>query len=147
MIARGEFLAAAASAPSLLKSARRRTNVIFFLTGDHGAWALNCYGCPDLHTPNLDRLAAGGHHGVQDWLQTDDSAGPSSKAFLEGWHMGQHDKAQAGFSYWCTVPGGGGTFRDPEFVVNGKRERIWFSPACMSTRQASMFGESSRSAT
>ena len=60
MIARRAFLSAAASPAGFIKAARRRTNVIFFLTDDHGAWALNCYGCPDIHTPNLDRLAAGG---------------------------------------------------------------------------------------
>jgi len=34
--------------------------VVFILTDDHGSWALNSYGCADLHTPNLDRLASDG---------------------------------------------------------------------------------------
>ena len=40
------------------------------------------------------------------------------------WHMGQDDRAQAGFSEWATVPGGGGPYRDQEFVHNGVKRRI-----------------------
>jgi arylsulfatase A-like enzyme len=36
------------------------------------------------------------------------------------WHMGEDEKAQAGFSWWATVPGGGGPYRDVEFVKNGQ---------------------------
>jgi len=83
-------------------------------------------------------------HGVQDWLRPVDAFGARSRRWLAGhptysevlaragytlgmcgkWHMGEDDKAQAGFSYWSTVPGGGGTYRDPEFVRNGVRETI-----------------------
>jgi choline-sulfatase len=157
---------------SLLAPAARAAtappNVIFFLTDDHGSWAANCYGCSDMHTPNLDRLAAEGarftrayactpvcsasrmtyltgklpsHHGVQDWLMGDDSVGPKARPFLKGqtafsdvlasngytvgltgkWHMGGDEHAQAGFSYWATVPGAGGTYKDPVFVKNGQQ--------------------------
>jgi len=139
-----------------------------FMTDDHGAWTLGCYGCPDMHTPNVDALANGGarftrafactpvcspsrmsymtgkipsQHGVQDWLIPEDSFGPKSRRWLEGhttyaqvlakngyttgmagkWHMGHDDEAQEGFTYWCSVPGGGGTYKDPEFVKNGQR--------------------------
>src|SRR5260370_13817544 len=40
------------------------------------------------------------------------------------WHMGMDQQAQAGFSYWFTVPGGGGPYRDPEFVKNGNPFRV-----------------------
>jgi len=146
----------------------RRPNVVFIMTDDHGAWALGSSGCKDIHTPNLDRLAAGGArftqayaatpvcspsrmtyltgrvpstHGVQDWLRPVDSFGPASRRWLEGhptfteilakagyelgmcgkWHMGHDDQPQAGFSYWATVPGGGGTYRNPVMVHNGKQ--------------------------
>jgi arylsulfatase A-like enzyme len=142
-----------------------RTNVVFFLTDDHGAWSLAPWGCADMHTPNLARLAEGGarfsnayaatpvcspsrmtyltgklpsHHGVQDFLMSPDWA--PDRRFLDGqvtyseilakngytlgmcgkWHMGADAHPQAGFSYWRTIPGGGGTYRDPEFIVNGK---------------------------
>ncbi len=146
---------------------QRRVNVVFFMTDDHGAWALGSSGCAEMHTPNLDRLAAGGmrfprayactpvcspsratyytgrlpsHHGVQDFLLPEDSSGPGSRQFLEGqltfakvlrangyvcglvgkWHLGQDDKAQAGFDYWYTAARGGGRYRNAEFFVNGR---------------------------
>src|ERR1017187_1480413 len=158
------------SLPAILvpgKAAARKTNVVMFMTDDHGAWSLGSYGCPDMHTPNVDALAAGGarftrayactpvcspsrmsymtgkipsQHGVQDWLIPEDSYGPQSRRWLEGhttyarvlanngyttgmvvkWHMGHDDEAQEGFSYWCSVPGGGGTYKDAEFVKNGQ---------------------------
>ncbi len=158
------------SLPAVLvrgSAATRKTNVVMFMTDDHGAWTLGSYGCREMHTPNVDALAAGGarftrafactpvcspsrmsymtgkipsQHGVQDWLISEDSFGPQSRRWLEGqttyarlladngystgmvgkWHMGHDDEAQEGFSYWCSVPGGGGTYKDAEFVKNGK---------------------------
>lgn len=35
-------------------------NIVLFLTDDHGAWAAGCYGNREIHSPNLDRLAARG---------------------------------------------------------------------------------------
>lgn len=60
------MLGAAAAAPFVQTPRRaarrtaRRTNVVFFLTDDHGAWAAAPWGCEDLHTPNPGRLAAEG---------------------------------------------------------------------------------------
>lgn len=75
----------------------KRPNIIFILTDDQGMWALHCAGNEEIHTPNLDRLAAGGvrfenffcaspvcsparasiltgripsQHGVHDWLRS-----------------------------------------------------------------------------
>lgn len=79
-------------------------------------------------------------HGVQDWLQPVDSFGPRSRRFLDGhltwsetlarngytlglagkWHMGHDDRPHAGFSYWATIPGGGGPYQDPVFFKNGE---------------------------
>ena len=164
---------AAAGAPFAVTARRgaRRPNVVMFMTDDHGAWATGAYGCGDMHTPNIDRLAAGGtwftrafactpvcspsrmtymtgtlpsHHHVQDYLLAEDSFGPTSHPWLEGftpyseilarngytlgmcgkWHMGADDKAQVGFSYWASVPGGGGPYQDPTFVHNGMTRRI-----------------------
>jgi choline-sulfatase len=167
-LSRREFLAT----PAVLASRfAARTNVVLFMTDDHGAWAMGAYGCDEIHTPNLDKLAAGGarftrayaatpvcspsrmtyltgllpsHHGVQDYLIPEDSFGPKSRRFLQGlttytellakagytlgmcgkWHMGNDEYPQVGFTYWVTVPGGGGTYRDPVFVVQGQRKKI-----------------------
>ncbi len=82
-------------------------------------------------------------HSVQDWLIPEDSYGPKSRAWLDGhltwsevlakagytlgmtgkWHMGHDGEAQRGFSYWATIPGGGGTYLNPTFVVNGETKK------------------------
>lgn len=160
------------AAPFVIAARRaRKTSVVLFMTDDHGAWATGAYGCREVHTPNIDALAAGGvrftnafaatpvcspsrmtyltgelpaTHGVQDWLIPEDSFGATSRDWLAGhtaysevlaragytmglcgkWHVGRDGEAHAGFSYWATVPGGGGTYRNPEFVVNGSARRI-----------------------
>lgn len=83
-------------------------------------------------------------HGVQDWLRPEDSFGADTRRWLSGhttyarllaesgyrsgmvgkWHMGDDEKAQEGFQYWATVPGGGGPFKDVEFVKNGRKVRV-----------------------
>jgi len=44
-------------------------------------------------------------------------------AFVGKWHMGLDDTARPGIDHWVSVKGQGG-YVDPEFNVNGKRERI-----------------------
>jgi arylsulfatase A-like enzyme len=154
------------------RTAFRQTNVIMFMTDDHGAWAMGAYGCKDMRTPVLDQLATEGarftraytctpasspsrisyltgeipsQHGVQDSLVDEDSFGPKARRFLDGhstyseilakhgyklgmcgkWHMGDDTHAQRGFSYWHTVPGAGGSYRDPEFYTNGVRRKLF----------------------
>ena len=41
-------------------SAAERPNIIYIFTDQQTASAMSCAGNPDLHTPNLDRLAAAG---------------------------------------------------------------------------------------
>ena len=44
-------------------------------------------------------------------------------AFIGKWHMGLDDKARPGIDHWVSVKGQG-SYIDPEFNVNGKREKI-----------------------
>jgi len=169
-VTRRDFVAGAAGASMFRNGAdaARKTNIVFILTDDHGAWAMNCYGCAEIQTPNLDRLAAQGarftrayactpvcspsrmtyftgklpsHHGVQDWLISDELREPNPRRYLDGqttfsgllaqngyrlgqcgkWHMGDDEHAQAGFTSWSCVPGGGGIYRDAVFVRNGAK--------------------------
>lgn len=75
---------------------KRKPNFVFILSDDQGAWALNCAGTEELHTPNINRIAENGirfenffctspvcsparasiltgtmpsFHGIQDWLK------------------------------------------------------------------------------
>lgn len=55
--------ARAASPPSDAPAPRAdapRPNILFLLSDDHSAPYLGCYGCDDVRTPTLDRLAADG---------------------------------------------------------------------------------------
>ena len=42
------------------RSAGRRTNVVVFMTDDHGAWAMGAYGCHGYAHPRTGQLAAEG---------------------------------------------------------------------------------------
>ncbi|MEJ5252052.1 MAG: sulfatase-like hydrolase/transferase [Chthonomonadetes bacterium] len=42
------------------KSLQRPPNLLFVLTDDQAQWAVGAYGNPDIHTPNMDRLAREG---------------------------------------------------------------------------------------
>src|SRR2546428_8971272 len=110
-ISRRGLLGGLAATPLALPIARatRKTNVVLFVTDDHGAWAMGPWGCPEIQTPNLARMAAHGTrftnafactpvcspsrmtyltgklpsgHGVQDALPMNDLTGPHRKRFL-----------------------------------------------------------------
>jgi arylsulfatase A-like enzyme len=124
---RREWLAGAAALPFAQppRPAGRRTNVVFFLTDDHGAWAMSPGGCAGMHTPNLAALAQGGarfdrayaatpvcspsrvtyltgklpcNHGVHDALPVKDLVGPARKRFLEGQTTYSELLAKAGYT-------------------------------------------------
>ena len=45
---------------SSMAAAAERPNIIYIFTDQQTAQAMSCAGNPDVHTPNLDRLAAAG---------------------------------------------------------------------------------------
>jgi N-acetylgalactosamine-6-sulfatase len=47
-------------ATTALATAARRPNVVLIVADNLGYGDLSCYGCRDIQTPNIDRLAAGG---------------------------------------------------------------------------------------
>ena len=72
---------------SLLSSsmayAAERPNIIYIFTDQHTANAMSCAGNPDLHTPNLDRLAAAGIM-FQNAYCTAPLSGPSRGSMFTG---------------------------------------------------------------
>ena len=76
---------------SLLSSsmayAAERPNIIYIFTDQHTANAMSCAGNPDVHTPNLDRLAAAGIM-FQNAYCTAPLSGPSRGAMFTGHYPG-----------------------------------------------------------
>ena len=108
-----------------------------------GAKFTRAFACTPVCSPSRMTYMTGripSTHGVQDWLVPDDSFGKATKRWLDGqptyaetlaaagynlgmagkWHMGEDDKPQKGFSYWATIPGGGGPYKDQTFIRNGE---------------------------
>lgn len=67
----------------VLATCRERPNVIFIMTDQHTAGALSCAGNMDLHTPNIDRIAANGMRFINAYC-TSPLSGPSRAAMFTG---------------------------------------------------------------
>jgi choline-sulfatase len=108
----------------------KRPNIVVILSDDQGEWAMGCSGNPELHTPNLDRLAAEGvrctnffctspvcsparaslltgripsQHGVHDWLSGGRHTGENAIAYLEGQQT--YTQRLADHGYECGLSG------------------------------------------
>ena len=69
--------------PAIVRAAPRRANVVFFMTDDHGAWANGAYGCGEMRTPNVDRLAREGMKFTRAFAATP-VCSPSRMTWLTG---------------------------------------------------------------
>jgi arylsulfatase A-like enzyme len=89
------FLIAALQLTPLLRAAApqsstaKKTNVVFILTDNQGAWTLGCYGNKDIRTPNIDRLAANGMKFTRA-LSSNPVCSPTRATFLTGLIPSQH---------------------------------------------------------
>lgn len=89
-----------------------KTNLVFILTDNHGAWTLGCYGNPDIRTPHIDRLAAEGVRFTRA-LSSNPVCSPTRATFLTGLLPSQHGvhsflggerpSAQMGPAAYCTI--------------------------------------------
>ena len=64
-------------------------NVLFILSDDQGVWSLGCYGNQEIHTPNLDRLAAQGMR-FENFFCTSPVCSPARASILTGKMPSQH---------------------------------------------------------
>ena len=78
-------------------------NILFILTDDQGAWAMGCYGNPEIRTPNLDRLAAQGAR-FEHFFCASPVCSPARASLLTGRIPSQHGV----HDYLCEGNGGCG---------------------------------------
>ena len=61
----------------------RKPNILFILSDDQGAWAMRCAGNTDIHTPNMDRIAAEGYR-FENFFCTSPVCSPARASLLTG---------------------------------------------------------------
>jgi len=66
-----------------------KTNVVFIMTDNQGAWTLGCYGNQDIRTPNIDGLADNGIRFTNAYA-VNSVCSPSRATFLTGLIPSQH---------------------------------------------------------
>jgi arylsulfatase A-like enzyme len=66
-----------------------RPNIVFILTDDQGPWAAGCCGNPEIRTPNIDRLAAGGVR-FENFFCTSPVCSPARASLMTGRIPSQH---------------------------------------------------------
>ncbi len=94
----------------------KKTNVVILYTDDQGTLDAGCYGSKDLHTPNIDRLAANGVRFTQAYAHT--VCCPSRAAFLTGRHP-----QRSGINNWTQ-----GNMNGPD-GVNMSLDEVTFAEA------------------
>ncbi|MGQ9632521.1 MAG: sulfatase-like hydrolase/transferase [bacterium] len=67
----------------------KRPNIVFILTDDQGYWAMGCAGNDEIHTPNLDRIAAEGMR-FENFFCSSPVCSPARASILTGRIPSQH---------------------------------------------------------
>ena len=80
-IVTGKAVGYQAPAPAIRKP--DRPNVLFINTDQQGLDTLSAYGCPGIHTPNMDRLVAGGTSFMESY-SADPVCCPSRASWMTG---------------------------------------------------------------
>lgn len=97
-----------------------RPNVLFVLTDDQGYWAMGCAGNPEVHTPNLDRIAAMGMR-FDNFFCASPVCSPARASILTGRipsQHGVHDWLRKGNLDAARTPGQGwGDDREIEYLA------------------------------
>ncbi len=98
---------------------RDRPNVLFVLADDQGCWAMGCAGNPEVHTPNLDRVAAMGMR-FENFFCASPVCSPARASILTGRipsQHGVHDWIRKGNLIGEKTPGlGWGDDREIEYL-------------------------------
>ena len=97
MTTRRQFLSAAAA--PILPAAAARPNILFLYSDDHHWQCLGAAGNPNIHTPNIDALAARGVHFTNGLISTSQCC-PSRGIMLSGletYQSGLLSNGQTGF--------------------------------------------------
>ncbi len=89
------ILSATAEAESPPQGHESKPNIIVIMADDLGYADAGCYGCKDIPTPNIDRLAAEGVRFTSGYV-TGNMCGPSRAGFLTG-------RIQSRFGYYRNV--------------------------------------------
>jgi arylsulfatase A-like enzyme len=95
-----------------MSGSAKHPNIVFILADDMGCWAMGCAGNPEIRTPNLDRLAAGGLR-FENFFCASPVCSPARASILTGRIPSQH-----GVHDWIAV----GNYPRPAGGWNDDRE-------------------------
>ena len=76
---------AACATTSCTNGKASRPNIVFIMTDDHTAQMMSCYDTRNVHTPNLDRIAADGLRFTNAFV-ANSLSGPSRACIITGKH-------------------------------------------------------------
>ena len=77
----------AARAAEIGAAAPRKPNIVYFIIDELGYYELSCMGHPEMQTPNVDRLAAGGMRFTQ-LMAGGPVCAPTRSVLMTGQHLG-----------------------------------------------------------